>query len=121
MTKKILIIKLGAMGDVIHSIIIATAIKKAHPNWQIDFLTSCSNAKIIEKHPHIDNVIEWDDSKRKSYKYLFQTAFELLKKRYDIIFNLTNAFRNNLLATLAFPKKIVGKKSFSTSWVEEYF
>ena len=77
MTKKILIIKLGAMGDVIHSTIIATAIKQAHPDWQVDYLTSEIFAKIIQNHPHLDNVIEWDASKRKSSRYLLQTALKL--------------------------------------------
>ena len=121
MAKKILIIKLGAMGDVVHTTIIATAIKQAHPDWQVDYLTTDFYAKVIENHPHLDNIIEWDASRRKSYKYLFETAHKIFKKRYDIIFNLTLAVRNNLLAMLAFPKKIINKKSFPTSWVEEYF
>ena len=119
--KKILIIKLGAMGDVIHSTIIATAIKQKHPDWQVDFLSTSYYADIIKTHPHIDNVIYFDATKRKSYTYLFKMALDLFKTRYDIIFNLTRAMRNNLLARLAFPKKYKGKMCFETSWVEEYF
>ena len=121
MKKKILIIKLGALGDIVHTTIIASAIKQAHPEWQIDFLVSDIHADILKNHPHIDNVLIWEHSKRKSYKYLITTAFKLFKNRYDIVFNLTRAFRNNLLTRLAFPKKIVNKKSFDTNWVEGYF
>ena len=109
------------MGDVIHSTIIATAIKQKHPDWQVDFLSTSYYADIIKTHPHIDNVIYFDATKRKSYTYLFKMALDLFKTRYDIIFNLTRAMRNNLLARLAFPKKYKGKMCFETSWVEEYF
>ena len=109
------------MGDVIHSTVIATAIKQAHPDWQVDFLSTSYYAEIIKTHPHIDNVISWEEKKRKSYFYLFNVALDLFKTRYDVVFNLTRAMRNSLLAKLAFPKKYVGKKSFETSWVEEYF
>ena len=95
MKKKILILKLGALGDVVHTTVIATAIKQKHPDWQIDFLTTNAYANVIVNHPHIDNVIFWDASKRKSYKYLFQIASELFKNRYDVVFNLTRAFRNS--------------------------
>ena len=121
MKKKILILKLGAMGDVVHTTVIATAIKEKHPDWQIDLLTTEAYAKVIIDHPHIDNIIFWDASKRKSYKYLFQVAYDLFKNQYDVIFNLTRAFRNNLLARLAFPKKVINKMNFNTNWVEEYF
>lgn len=119
--KKILIIKLGAMGDVIHTLIIATAIKQKHPDWQVDFLTSNFYAEIIKNHPHIDNVIYWERAKRKSFKYVMSIIIKLFKTRYDIVFNLTRAFLNNIISFLAFSKKYQGKMKFETSWVEEYF
>lgn len=119
--KKILIIKLGAMGDVIHTTIIATAIKQKHPDWQVDFMTAKSYADIIKNHPHIDNIILWERINRKSVKYLSEITYKLFSSRYDIIFNLTRAMRNNLMALLALPKKYKGKMNFNTSWVEEYF
>ncbi len=109
------------MGDVIHTSIIATAIKQKHPDWQVDFLTAKFYADIIKNHPHIDNVIYWDRSKRKSLKYVLPIIFKLFKTRYDIIFNLTRALLNNIISLLAFPKKYQGKMRFETSWIEEYF
>ena len=37
--KKILIIRFGAIGDVVHSTIICTAIKNKYPQYKIHFLT----------------------------------------------------------------------------------
>ena len=120
--KKILIIKLGAIGDVIHSTVIATSIKQIYPNWEIHFLTSTSIAPMLNDHPHIDKIIEWDNTKRKSFKYLFKIITQLFKEHYEVIFNPTRATRNYLLSYLAFPKKVINKKKHpEVSWVEEYF
>lgn len=120
-TKKILILRLGATGDVIHTTIIATAIKQKHPDWQIHYLTQREIAPLLENHPHIDKVLTWNRDNRKSFKQFFNTASELFKERYDIILNLTAALRNIALSILAMPKKIAHRKYLEGSWVQDYF
>lgn len=119
--KKVLIIKLGAIGDVIQTTIIASAIKQAHPNWKVHYLTHIGIANLIENHPHIDDIIIWDSSRKRQISYVIKMGVLLFKSRYDYIFNLTNAVRNILLSYLAFPKKVLQKKVFGKLWVEDYF
>ncbi len=119
--KKILIMRLGAIGDVVHTTIIAQAIKKSHPDWIIDYLTQSEIAPILENNPYIDNIHKWDTSKRKSIKYLMSTGIELLKQRYDVVFCLTYAIRNFLLSIMSFPKQIVLRKYTKGLWVEDFF
>lgn len=120
-TKKILILRLGAIGDVVHTTIIPSAIKSAHPDWEIHYLTQSENIPLLENNRYIDKIIEWDRSKRKSFKYLISTGVKLFREHYDIIFNLTNAIRNIFLSVFACPKKIVLRKHTDKSWVEDYF
>ena len=119
--KKILIIKLGAIGDVIHTSIIATAIKQKHPDWKVHYMTSIDIANLVQNHPHIDDFIIWDRARRKSFKYSMEMIKLIYNNHYDIIFNLTHAIRNILFSYLALPKKVVHKKDFNKSWVEDYF
>ena len=119
--KKVLIIKLGAIGDVIQTSIIASSIKKAHPDWKVHYFTTQMIADLIENHPHIDDIIIWDREKRKSWSYIIKMGLLLYKNRYDYIFNLTHATRNFLMSYLAMPKKIINKKTFGKTWVEDYF
>ena len=120
-TKKILILRLGAIGDVVHTTIIPSAIKSAHPDWEIHYLTQSENIPLLENNRNIDKIIEWDRSKRKSFKYLISTGVKLFEEHYDIIFNLTNAIRNIFLSVFACPKKFVLRKRTDKSWVEDYF
>lgn len=119
--KKVLIIKLGAIGDVVHTTVISSAIKQLYPEVEVHFLTVPSMVPLLENHPHIDKVIEWNPKYRKSFKYLLEVASQGRKEKYDVIFNMTRALRNIVLSSLMFPKQVVGKQNFGKSWVEEYF
>lgn len=119
--KKILIIRLGAIGDVVHTTIIPKAIKKAHPDWIVEYLTQSEIAPILENNPYIDKVHPWCRKDRKSIKYLLKTGCELFKSRYDVVFCLTNAIRNMILSVMACPKRIVFRKTGSGLWVEDFF
>lgn len=119
--KKILIIKLAAIGDVVHTTIIPKAIKEKHPDWQIHYLTQEEISPIVKNQNFIDKVFTWDSSKKDSFKYLFETVAKLRAEKYDIIFNLTFAIRNFILSVGAFPKKIAFRKYNTGTWVEDYF
>ena len=119
--KRVLIIKLGAIGDVVHTTIIASAIKQKHPDWIVDFLTLKPIIPLIENNKDIDNIYDWDFSKRRSLKYILKIGKMLFKNRYDAIFDPTISSRTLLLSALAFPKKIITKKFHGGLWVEDYF
>ncbi len=118
---KVLIIKLGAIGDVVHTTVIATAIKQCFKDAEVHFLTVPSMVPLLKEHPHIDKVLEWNPAFRKSFKYLLEVAAIGRKEKYDAVFNMTRALRNILLSYLMFPKKVIGKRNYGKSWVEEYF
>ena len=119
--KKILIIRLGAIGDVVHTTIIPTAIKQKHPDYEVHYLTQMAISPLLKNNPNIDKIIPWERKQRKSLGYTLKMANLLRKEKYDIIFNLTVAIRNIFLSVMAMPKKIVNKKCFNKSWVEDYF
>lgn len=54
--KKILIVKLGALGDVVRTSYFAKPLKKKYPNIVIDWLTSDSAKDLIRFNPCIDNI-----------------------------------------------------------------
>lgn len=119
--KKILIIKLGALGDVVHASIIAEAIKSKHPDCTIDFLTLPWCISLLKDYPYIDEVILWENSYKKNYKDFIRIAIKLFKKRYDYIFSPSKVFWTLLLSIIALPQKIIFNKKLGGLWVEDYF
>ena len=120
--KKILIIKFGAIGDIVHTSVIASAIKKSYPECEVHFLTTQHFKNFVELHPHIDKVQVWDTTFKKSKKYFFKRIYELSRERYDVVFNLTRSLKHYLISYLMFPKRVANKISLKGySWVEEHF
>lgn len=112
--KKILIIKFGAIGDIIHSTIISEAIKNKHKDCQIHYLTRDVYAPMLEKCPSIDKALVYNNK-------LLETSKELKNEKYDLVIGLSNSIKIRLLSFLIRPKKYVFKVNKGTSWVENYF
>lgn len=112
--KKILIIKFSAIGDAVHSTIIPSSIKIAHPDWEIHYLTSSYCAKILKNCPYIDKVLIYKNS-------IIKTAIELFEQKYDILICLNNTIKSFVLSFLSFPKQKAFKSKKGISWVENYF
>ncbi|MCR5265981.1 MAG: glycosyltransferase family 9 protein [Cyanobacteria bacterium RUI128] len=120
-SKKILVIRLGAIGDVVHTTIIPKSIKLKHPDYEIHYLTENRIVPLLENNPYIDKVLTLNASLKRDNLYILKTGLMLFRERYDIVYNLTNAVRNNMLAFMAFPKRIVSRVNTEGSWVEDYF
>lgn len=119
--KKILVIRLGAIGDVVHTTIIPKSIKLKHPEYEIHYLSEKHIVPLLKNNPYIDNVIELDPSRKRDNRYLLEIGIRLFKEHYDLVFNLTNAIRNHLLSIMAFPKRIIQRVHTKGSWVEDFF
>ncbi len=94
--KRILIIKLRGIGDVVLSTIVLEPLKKTFPNASIDFLTENPGKKYLEFIDEIDEIIIFN---RKSTSARFIQLFEVRKKRYDVVIDL---FSNPATALITF-------------------
>ena len=120
--KKILILRFGAMGDIIHTTVIARAIKNKYPDCYIAYCVENRYKEIIQNTQYIDEIIPYDEKLRKKLSYNINFAIDLKQQNFDIIFNLTNALRNNLISIIAHPKKIINhKKERNLHVVENFF
>ncbi|MGE3614045.1 MAG: lipopolysaccharide heptosyltransferase I, partial [Sulfurimonas sp.] len=54
---KICIVKLSAMGDIIHAMVALQFIKKVLPTSQIDWVVERAFADVLKNNPHIDNIL----------------------------------------------------------------
>ena len=121
MIKKVLVLRFGALGDLVHTTIIPQAIKAKYPDCEIHYCSEARYVQVLKNNPHIDKIIEFDQKRRKEFSYMLEVALQLRHEHYDIIFNLTNAFRNNLMAFIASPKQIFPKVEMGRKHVVEAF
>ena len=104
--RKILIIKLRAIGDVIMATPVIANLRSAFPAASIDFLTERPSAAIVEGNPDLNRVIVLDRAALKQQKptqrlqtYLRFIA-DLRQQSYDLVFDLFGNPRSALLTTL---------------------
>jgi len=101
---KIAIIKLSAMGDIIHSMVALQFIKKQHPNIQIDWFVESVFAGILENNPHISNIFKLNlKSIKKNKKEIF-TQIKLLKEfrknNYDLVIDAQGLIKSAIVTRI---------------------
>lgn len=79
--KKILLIRLSSIGDIVLTSLAIRCIRNTFPDIQIDFLTNPSFAFLVEKHLNVDQVKVFSSS-------IWDTAQEIVDEQYDAVFDL---------------------------------
>jgi heptosyltransferase I len=106
--RRILLIKLSALGDVVHSIPIVHKLRRRYPSAEIDWLVRPAFADLIADHPAVSNAIafprrRWTGPWREQWPRLAglaQLVSLLRARRYDLVIDLQGQLRSALL-TLA--------------------
>ena len=101
--QKILIVRFSSIGDIVQSTSPLRTIRNAFPDCPITFLTLSSYAPLLEMHPDIDNLLSIN--RIQSFKKLLELRKYLYEKRFQIVYDLHNSIRSNIL-TYRISKKI---------------
>ncbi len=96
--KKILIIRLSSIGDIVLTTPVIKAIKRKY-SCSIDFLVMSNFKEAIDCNPLIDNYILFDKSKYKGMIGIFKFCRENLNE-YDIILDLHSKYRSKIVSKL---------------------
>jgi lipopolysaccharide heptosyltransferase II len=105
----ILVIKLGAVGDVVLSSAAFKALRERFPNAKISCLTGRVSAPLLYGCPYLDDVIIYDHKgKDKGIRGFWHVLQELRKYRFDKVIDLQNNTRTHLLTALCMPRASYG-------------
>lgn len=104
--KKILVIKLRHLGDVLLSGPVFKALKTRFPEAQIDGYVYTESFPMLENHPSIHHLIGYDQKwkKLKWWRRIFkegQLLGKIRHERYDLVINLTEGDRGALAAMVS--------------------
>ncbi len=82
--RRLLVIKLRGIGDVLLSTIVLKNLRSALPNAQIDFLVEKQSREVLQGNPAIDDLIIFDKAEISSIGLVRR----IRNNRYDLIFDL---------------------------------
>ena len=99
---RLLIVRLGALGDVVHAIPVAAALRRAFPAARIDWLVSTKHAEILDLVTVLDQRIAVNDRDGSTGgQSLWQAIGALRKTRYDVVIDLQGLIKSAVLARLS--------------------
>ncbi len=114
---KIAIVKLSAMGDIIHAMVALEYIKKQYPHILIDWIVESTFAAVLENNPHINNIYKVNLKEIKKDKLSVFNQIKIIKKysknNYDLVIDAQGLLKSAIVAKLL-KSKIAGFDKHST-------
>lgn len=126
---RLLVVRLGAMGDILHALPAVTALRMAHPGWLIDWVveprwrallaaegstvrqTAENSAQPLIDHLHFAATKEWRKSpfSRQTLHEFKALRSALRAGEYDAVIDLQGAIRSAVVARLAGCRRLIGE------------
>jgi len=104
-SSRILVVRLGAMGDLIHALPAVASLKHSHPGSRLTWLVEPRWAPLLEGNPFVDRVALL---RRDSPCALFASWRTLRSERYDFAVDFQGLIKSALAASSASPGQIFG-------------
>jgi heptosyltransferase-1 len=122
---RLLVVRLGAMGDILHALPAVTALRQAHPHWVMDWVVEPRWRALLaapgaaERGPampvvdrlHFASTRDWRDKPLSSGTMggIRSLRSDLRAGGYDAVLDLQGAIRSAVLARMAGARRIVGE------------
>jgi len=125
----LLVVRLSAMGDILHALPAVTALRQAHPDWVIDWVVeprwrallaaegnagrgkARSPARPLVDHLHLASTKEWRKApfSRQTFNEFMALRSALRAGKYDAVIDLQGSIRSALVARLAGCRRLIGE------------
>jgi len=99
---KIAIVKLSALGDIIHAMVVIQFIKNHDPNIEIDWIVAEKYKELLDFHPSLNKVhtINIKNDKKKTSVYLIINEVKKLRKldSYDLVIDMQGLIKSAIIS-----------------------
>jgi heptosyltransferase I len=112
-SRRILVVRLGAMGDIIHTLPAVAFLKQSHPDSHLTWLVEPRWEPLLEGNPYVDRLVLL---RRQSFAGLAKTRRELRAVNYDFAVDFQGLLKSAMCASAAHPDHLYG---FHQSQVRE--
>lgn len=105
--RHVLIVKLSSIGDVIHALPVASALKRRYPSLRITWAVECWTAPLVDRHRAIDRVVvfpamtAWPDRRGAWWSEMRAAVRALRLESYDAALDLQGLARSAMVSVLA--------------------
>jgi heptosyltransferase-1 len=102
---RILVVRLGAMGDIIHTLPAVASLKHSYPGSRVTWIVEPQWAPLLEDNPFLDRLVLLQ---RGFPRGLFRSWRALRTEGYDLAIDFQGLLKSALAANAAHPERIFG-------------
>ncbi len=111
--RRICIIKPSALGDVVQTLPVLTAVRERFPRAHIAWVVNRSYAELLAGHPHLDEVIAVDRVRARPWSWSFWRSVGELHEtlrdgRFDLVLDIQGLLRSGLMTWATAAARRVG-------------
>lgn len=106
---KILIVRLGALGDIVHAVPVAVALRRAYPGARIDWIVGAKHREILDLVPVLDHRVVISDGRGGAGALSLPAAIgQLRRTKYDVALDLQGLMKSAVIARLSGARRVIG-------------
>jgi lipopolysaccharide heptosyltransferase I len=102
---RILLVRLGALGDIVHGLPVAAALRQRYPDAQIDWLVDSRHTAILDLVPVISRRIAVENG---DIADALRTIGMLRRERYDAAIDLQGLVKSAAFARFSGARRVIG-------------
>ena len=103
---KVLLVRLGAMGDIVHAVPVAVALRRARPGARIDWLVDTRHRAVLDLFPVADAAVAIDPAG--AWRQTVDVVRSLRQSAYDVAIDVQGLLKSAALARFAGAARTVG-------------
>ena len=115
---RIAIVKLSAMGDIVHAMIVLQYIKKFNTKILIDWIVEENYKDLLKSNPDINNIycVNFKEAKKKKSILAFLKDLKKLRDNdlYDLVIDMQGLIKSAIVSRFLPSKQIIGFDKFSS-------
>jgi len=99
--KRVLICRLSAIGDCVHTIPLAVKVKELWPDCKLTWIVDCVASQLLQPHEAIDEVIKIERHWVKNTRLWKSLRQQLQQRRFDLALDPQGLIKSGMLAWLS--------------------
>jgi len=101
----ILVVRLGALGDVVHTIPAVAALRRAFPAARIDWLVEAKHREVVDLVTVVDRVVVLEKGTARAWRRVID---ELRGTPYDVAIDFQGLLKSAVLARASGARRVIG-------------
>lgn len=103
--QRLLVVRLGSLGDLVHTLPAVAALRRAYPQAQIDWLVDGAHRDFLDLVPVVSSVVALDGRGLGAWRRVLP---RLRAERYDVAIDFQGLIKSALLARASGARRVLG-------------